>query len=340
MKVRSRWIVGLVLAGMLAGGHAGASTLEAVKKRGNVRCGVNGQLPGFSLRDAQGKFSGLDVDVCRAVAAAVLGDADRVEFMPQETSKRFEALRAGKVDLVAHNATWTLERDFGNGLNFVAVDYYDGQGFLVRRSRGLRSALELDQSKVCVQKGSTSEMNLEDYFMVHRMRYRAVPCNSPGEAVEAYEAGRCDVMTSDQSQLYALRTTLKEPEASQVLPEVISKEPLGPYVREGDDAWMDVVRWSLLIMINAEEMGVSSGNVDRVRAGARNPDIRRLLGLEGYVGARLGLREDWCYQIIKQVGNYDEVFRRNVGADSPLKILRGLNALWRDGGILYAPPVR
>jgi general L-amino acid transport system substrate-binding protein len=335
-----RLITGAVLATSMLVGAAGASTLEDVKVKGYLQCGVSSGLPGFSMPEEKGCWTGLDVDMCRAVAAAVFGDADKVRYTPLNAENRLEALRSGKIDLLASNATWTLGRDASMGLHCAGVNYYDGQGFMVKKKLGVRSALELNGAKVCVQQGTTSEMNLRDYFMMHRMEYKSVTSKTPKASVDAYEQGQCDVLTSDQAQLYALRSKLKNPEASKVLPEVISKEPLGPYVREGDDNWFNIVRWSLFVMINAEEMGITSLNVDHVKETAKAPHIRRLLGLEDGAGKGLGLDKDWSYRIIKLVGNYGESFERNLGFHSPLKIKRGLNAPWKDGGILYAPPVR
>jgi len=340
VKGSLRGVALVITACMALTGYAGATTLEDIRQRGVVQCGVNTGLPGFSQRDSAGQWHGLDVDVCRAVAAAVFGDAGKVHYFPLTMESRLEALRSGKIDLLANNTTWTMTRDTSLGLGFTGINYYDGQGFMTNKKLGLRSTLELDDATICVVKGTTSILNLKDYFSMHRMGYRHVPCQTPQSSLEAYEAGQCSVITSDQSQLYALRSQMKEPETSVVLPEVISKEPLGPVVRDGDQAWFDIVRWSLFIMINAEELGVSSLNVDRVRKNASRPDIRRLLGLEGECGEKMGLSRDWSYNIIKQVGNYGESFDRNVGLQSPLKIKRGLNALWRDGGLLYAPPVR
>jgi len=340
MKWLCRLVIGILLVASTSGCSEGASTLEEVKKKGYVQCGVSTGLPGFSMPDEKGDWTGLDVDMCRAVAAAVFGDADKVRYTPVNAENRLEALRSGKIDLLASNATWTLGRDTAMGIHCAGVNYSDGQGFMVKEELGVRSALELNGAKVCVQQGTTSEMNLRDYFTMHRMEYRCVTSKTPKASVGAYEQGQCDVLTSDQAQLYALRSKLKNPEASKVLPEVISKEPLGPYVREGDDNWFNIVRWSLFVMINAEEMGITSLNVDHVKETAKAPHIRRLLGLEDGAGKGLGLDKDWSYRIINLVGNYGESFERNLGIHSPLKIKRGLNAPWKDGGILYAPPVR
>lgn len=315
------------------------STLQNVQKKGYVQCGVSAGLPGFSNPDAQGHWQGLDVDVCRAVAAAVLGDASKVKYTPLTAKERFTALQSGEIDMLSRNTTWTLSRDASLGVNFAGVNYYDGQGFLVSKNLGVKSAKELDGAAVCVQSGTTTELNLADYFRSHNMKYTPVVFDTSDQSVKGFEAGRCDVLTSDQSQLYALRIKLSKPENAIVLPEVISKEPLGPVVRQGDDAWFNVVKWSLFAMLDAEELGVSSKNVDEMLK-SNNPSVKRLLGVDTNMGKMLGVSNKWAYNIIKQVGNYAEAFKRDVGEDSPLKIKRGLNALWTDGGIQYAPPVR
>ena len=280
------------------------------------------------------------VDVCRAVAAAVLGDASKVKYVSLTAKERFTALQSGEVDLLSRNTTWTLTRDGSLGLTFAGVNYYDGQGFLVNKSLGVKSAKELDGAAVCIQSGTTTELNLADYFRANgAMKYTPVVFDTSDQTVKGFEAGRCDVLTSDQSQLYSLKIKLTKPEDAVVLPEVISKEPLGPAVRQGDEQWFKVVRWSLYAMLNAEEAGVTSANVDEMLK-STNPDIRRLLGLEEPKGAVLGLDDKWAYNIVKQVGNYGESFDRNVGAGSPLKIDRGINALWNKGGLMYAPPIR
>jgi general L-amino acid transport system substrate-binding protein len=317
---------------------AGA-TLDAVKQRGFVQCGVNTGLPGFSNADEKGNWTGLDVDVCRAVAAAIFGGADKVRFTPLTAKERLTAVQSGEVDLLSRNTTWTLTRDTSLGIHFTGVTYYDGQGFMVSKALGVSSARELDGAAVCILAGTTTELNLADYFRTHGMTYDPVVFDTADQTARGFEAGRCDVLTSDQSQLYGLRIKLAEPDKAMVLPEVISKEPLGPAVRQGDDDWFNIVRWTLYALINAEELGVTSGNVDEMKSSS-NPEVRRLLGLEGIKGSGLGLPDDWAYQIIKQVGNYGEIFERNVGAGSPLKIERGLNALWKDGGLQYAPPIR
>ncbi|MGY0217297.1 amino acid ABC transporter substrate-binding protein [Endozoicomonadaceae bacterium StTr2] len=316
-----------------------ASTLESVQERGYLQCGVNTGLPGFSSPDDKGNWQGMDVDTCRAVAAATLGDADKVKFIPLTAKERFTALQSGEIDVLSRNTTWTLTRDSSLGLNFAGVNYYDGQGFLVSKNLGVKSALELDGATVCIQAGTTSELNLADYFRQHKMEYQPVVFDTSDQTISGFEAGRCDMLTSDQSQLYALRIKLKKPDSAMVLPEVISKEPLGPVVRQGDDQWFNIVKWSLFAQLNAEEMGLTSANIDSQKK-SDNPAVGRFIGKEGIKGKGLGLADDWAYQIVKQVGNYGEIFERNVGEGSPLKIARGINALWNQGGIQYAPPIR
>jgi general L-amino acid transport system substrate-binding protein len=319
--------------------QAGA-TLDAVKSKGFIQCGVSTGLAGFSNPDDAGNWSGLDVDVCRAIAAALFGDAEAVKYTPLTAKERFTALQSGEVDVLSRNTTWTLARDSTLGLDFTGVTYYDGQGFMVPKSLGVKSALELDGASVCVQTGTTTELNLADYFRANNMSFSPVVYERPEETATAYEQGRCDALTTDQSGLYAQRIGLATPDDHIVLPEVISKEPLGPAVRHGDNEWGDVVRWTLYAMLEAEELGVSSENVDDLKANSTNPNVRRLLGVEGDMGQGVGVPNDWGYQVVKQVGNYGEMFERNVGMGTPLKIERGLNALWTNGGLQYAMPVR
>ncbi|MCG8427134.1 MAG: amino acid ABC transporter substrate-binding protein [Chromatiales bacterium] len=319
--------------------YAGAR-VDAVKAKGFVQCGVSTGLPGFSSADDKGNWTGIDVDACRAVAAAVFGDANKVKFSPLTAKERFTALQSGEVDMLARNTTWTLTRDTSLGINFTSPNYYDGQGFLVSKDLGVKSALELDGASFCIQAGTTTELNLADYFRANKMSYTPITFDKSDETVKAFEAGRCDALTSDQSQLYALRIQLKNPGSAMVLPEVISKEPLGPVVAQGDDEWFNIVRWSLFAQLNAEELGVTSANIDKMKSNSKDPNIRRLIGLEGIKGKGLGLKDDWAYNVVKQVGNYSEMFERNVGMGSPLKISRGLNALWNAGGVQYAPPIR
>ena len=316
-----------------------AGTLDDVRGKGFVQCGVSQGLAGFSNPDEQGNWTGLDVDVCRAVAAAVLGDAGKVKFTPLSAKERFTALQSGEVDVLSRNTTWTLVRDSALGLNFAGVNYYDGQGFMVRKDLGVKSALELDGASVCVNIGTTTELNLSDYFRANSMKFNPVVFEKADEVVAAYDSGRCDVYTTDQSGLAAQRIKLKEPNAHMILPEVISKEPLGPVVRHGDDKWLDTVKWTLYAMVEAEELGVTSKNVDQMK-GSNSPNVRRLLGIEGDGGKNLGLSVDWAYRIVKQVGNYGESFERHVGVKTSLGLERGQNALWKDGGLQYAMPVR
>jgi len=316
-----------------------AITLQVVQKRGELLCGVSTGIPGFSNPDKNGNWTGFDVDMCRAVAAATLGDASKITLIPLTAKERLTALQAGEVDMLSSNATWTMTRDTALGLHFAGINYYDGQGFMTLKSLGIKSALELNGAAICVQSGTTTALNLADYFKENKMEYKPISFDTSDQTIRAFRGGRCDVLTSDQSHLYALRVKLVNPEDAVILPEVISKEPLGPVVRQGDDAWFNIVKWTLFAMINAEENGVNAGNVDEMLE-STNPDVLRLLGVEGIKGKGLGLEDDWAYQIVKQVGNYGEVFERNVGQGSPLKIDRGLNALWNRGGIQYAPPVR
>ena len=319
---------------------ANAATLQEVEQRGHVRCGVNPHLPGFASQDTKGKWSGLDVDICRAVAAAVFDDPDKVKYRPIPPAQRFDALLNGEIDILSRTTTWTLTRDTKDAVNFTGVNYFDGQGFLVHKDLGVRTALGLGGARICAVEATTSIKNLNDYFVLHRMQYKLKTFPGSDEAIAAYQNKQCDVFTSDQSGLYSILTELKDRRNSRVLPEVISKEPLGSAVREGDDQWADIVRWSLFIMINAEELGITSENVDNVREVSRTPAIRRMLGLQGDIGSGMGLGRNWAYNIIRHVGNYAESFDRNVGSGSELKMKRGLNANWRNGGILYAPPVR
>ncbi|KAA8998613.1 amino acid ABC transporter substrate-binding protein [Affinibrenneria salicis] len=330
---------GISLCAALNQAHAG-TTLDAIQKKGFIQCGISDGLPGFSYADASGKYSGIDVDVCRGVAAAVFGDANKVKYTPLTAKERFTALQSGEVDLLSRNTTWTSSRDGGMGMLFTGVTYYDGIGFLAHNKAGLKSATELDGATVCIQAGTDTELNVADYFKTHNMKYTPVTFDRSDESAKALESGRCDTLASDQSQLYALRIKLNNPAEYLVLPEVISKEPLGPVVRRGDEEWFTIVRWSLFAMLNAEEMGITSQNVDEMAAKPTTPDMAHLLGKAGSYGKDLKLPSDWAYKIIKQVGNYGEVFERNVGMGSELKIKRGLNELWNKGGIQYAPSVR
>jgi len=336
-----------VLKGLLAAAAvtvistaAMAGTLDDVRSKGFVQCGVSQGLPGFSNPDQQGNWTGIDVDVCRAVAAAALGDASKVKFTPLSAKERFTALQSGEVDMLSRNTTWTLVRDTALGLNFAGVNYYDGQGFMVRKDLGIKSAMELEGASVCVNIGTTTELNLSDFFRANGMKFNPVVFEKADEVVAAYDAGRCDVYTTDQSGLAAQRIKLADPAAHVILPEIISKEPLGPVVRHGDDQWFDMVKWSLYAMLEAEEDGVTSKNVDDMKANSENPNVRRLLGVEGDMGKNLGADNDWAYNIVKQVGNYGESFDRSVGPNTALGLERGQNALWKDGGLQYAMPIR
>lgn len=328
-----------LLAALVLSHPAASQTLDKAKARGSVNCGVNPNLLGFSTRDASGNWSGFDIDFCRAVAAAIFDDPGKVQFVPLGTADRLQALQADKIDVLSRNTTWTFSREASLKLNFAAVTYYDGQGFLVRRSRNVISALELDGSSVCVQKGTTSELNFADYFRANNIKYQVVAQPDADQAVKAYDEGTCSVLTSDTSQLFAERLRLKEPNEHLVLPDIISKEPLGPYVRFGDDQWLGIVKWIHYAMINAEELGVSSQTIgDALKSD--KPDVKRLVGTEENYGQQLGLTKDWAVRIIRHVGNYAEVFERNVGSGSKLAIPRGINSLWTNGGIQYAPPIR
>jgi general L-amino acid transport system substrate-binding protein len=318
---------------------ATAQTLKTVTDRGMLSCGVSQGLPGFSLPDDKGNWTGLDVDICRAIAAAIFNDPAKVKFIPLSAKDRFTALQSGEIDLLSRNTTWTLSRDTSLGANFTGVTYYDGQGFLVKKSLKVNSALELNSASVCVQTGTTNEQNLADYFKGNNMKYEVIAFGSADETIKAYESGRCDVFTADVSQLFAERLKLSNPADHSVLPEVISKEPLGPMVRHGDDQWFDLVKWVLFAMIDAEELGVTQKNVDEM-AKSDKPEFKRAFGTDGNLGEQLGLTKDWVSRIVKAVGNYGESFDRNVGAGSKLGIARGLNQLWTKGGIQYAPPIR
>ncbi len=316
-----------------------AGTLDDVKKKGFIQCGVSQGLPGFSNPDSSGNWTGIDVDVCRAVAAATLGDASKVKYSPLSNKERFTALQSGEIDMLSRNTTWTATRDSVLGLNFAGVNYYDGQGFMVRKSLGVKSAMELAGAAVCTSLGTTTELNVADFFRANNMEYKLVAFEKADEVVAAYDAGRCDVYTTDQSGLAAQRLKLSSPNDHTVLPEVISKEPLGPVVRHGDDQWFDIVKWTLFAMQESEEMGINSGNADAMKS-SDNPGIKRMMGTEGDVGKNLGLGSDWAYNIVKQVGNYGESFEAHVGPNTPLQLPRGVNNLWNNGGLMYPMPVR
>ncbi|HSH41784.1 MAG TPA: amino acid ABC transporter substrate-binding protein [Arenicellales bacterium] len=332
---------GLLALAVLAvpGTAAAQATLDTVKERGELICGVNSGLPGFSQPDADGRWQGLDVDFCRGVAAAIFDDPNAVQFVPLTAKERFTALQSGEIDVLSRNTTWTLTRDASLGVNFAGTTYYDGQGFLVKTDLGVDSAEQLGGATVCVLAGTTTELNLADYFRENDMEYNPLVLDKSDQTISAFNEGRCDVLTSDQSQLNALRTKLPDPSSAKVLPEVISKEPLGPAVRQGDDQWYDIIKWTLFTLLNAEELGVHSGNVEEMKQ-SDDPSIQRMLGTSGDMGEKLGLPADFGARIVSHVGNYAEIYRRNVGADSPLELERGVNALWTDGGLMYAPPIR
>ena len=326
-----------IAAGAMAiTGLASAATLDDVRTKGYVQCGVSQGLPGFSNADDNGNWTGIDVDLCRAVAAAIFGDGDKVRFTPLSAKQRFTALSSGEIDILSRNTTWTMTRDTQLGLNFAGVNYYDGQGMMVPSGLGVKSAMELDGANICTNTGTTTELNITDFFRSNKMSFNLVAFEKADEVVAAYDAGRCDVYTTDRSALAAQRTKLTDPNAHKVLPEIISKEPLGPVVRQGDDQWFNIVRWTLNALINAEELGVTQSNVQSMK-NSDNPAIKRLLGTEGNFGEELGLENDWAANAIKAVGNYGESYEKTV---APLGLARGVNALWSAGGIMYAPPVR
>jgi general L-amino acid transport system substrate-binding protein len=334
-------LTALTLLALLVAGSppVRAQTLKAVQERGTLNCGVGQGLLGFSSQDDKNNWTGLDVDICRAVAVAILGDAAKVTFTPLDAASRFDALQSGKIDILSRNSTWTMSRETSLGLMFAGVAYYDGQGFLVRRESGVDTALQLGGKTVCAQTGTTSELNLADYFRANEMPLKILQVGTAEESRKAYDERKCDVLTSDVSQLYAERLKLAAPDSHVILPEVISKEPLGPAVRQGDDQWFNLVKWTLYALINAEELGVKSATIDEAMK-SPDPNIRRLVGTEGEFGQQLGLANDWAARAVRAMGNYGEIYERNVGTQSRLSIPRGLNALWTKGGIQYAPPVR
>ncbi|WP_010137515.1 amino acid ABC transporter substrate-binding protein [Oceanicola sp. S124] len=337
---KSVFLGALTVAG-LAAGVAGAATLDDVKARGKLNCGVTTGLVGFAAPDANGEWEGFDVGVCRAVAAAVLGDPTAVEFVPTTGKTRFTALASGEIDILPRNTTWTFSRDVDLKFTFIGVNYYDGQGFMVPKELGVSSAKELDGATVCIQTGTTTELNLADFFRVNNITYEPVPIETNAEAQQQFLAGACDVYTTDASGLAATRATFENPGDYAVLPEIISKEPLGPLVRHGDDEWADIARWTLNALIAAEEYGVTSANVDELAsAPTDNPEINRLLGTEGELGAMFGLEPTWAVAAIKAGGNYGELFEKNIGENTPIGLARGLNAQYTDGGLLYTPPFR
>lgn len=323
-----------------ATGSLHAATLDGVKSRGMLNCGVNPNLQGFAAKAEDGTWAGFDVDFCRALAAATLGDAAKVAFVPLSAQERFDAVASGKVDVLARNTTWTMERETKLPLRFPGISYHDGQGFIVKRLLGVTSALNLSGAAICFQTGTTNELNVEDFFREKEMVFQPVRFDKLDELIKAFDEGKCDTFTTDVSFLYAVRLRLAKPDDAMVLQDVISKEPLGPVIRQGDDQWFNIVRWTLFALVNAEEMGVTAAGADQLKATSKRSDIRRLLGAEGTFGPDMGLDADWAVRAIKATGNYGEIFERNLGEQTPLQISRGINALWNAGGLLYAPPVR
>jgi len=340
VEMKNSVFFGAMTAAGLAAGAAAAGTLDDVKERGKLNCGVTTGLIGFAAPDANGEWKGFDVSVCRAVAAAALGDATAVEFVPTTGKTRFTALASGEIDMLARNTTWTFSRDVDLKFDFVGVNYYDGQGFMVPKELGVSSAKELDGATVCIQTGTTTELNLADFFRSNNISYEPVPIETNAEAQQQYLAGACDVYTTDASGLAATRAAFENPGDHVLLPEIISKEPLGPLVRHGDNDWGDVVRWTLNALITAEELGVTSANVGEMASAGNNPEVSRLLGSEGSLGAMLGLDADAFKRAIETQGNYGEIFAKNIGEDTPIGLARGLNAQWTEGGLLYSPPFR
>ena len=344
MPLSRRILVPLVVATALALGLAtpvfAGKTLDAVKARGEVICGVNTSAPGFSSTDGKGRWQGLDVDMCRAVAAAVLGSGEKVKFVPLNSQQRFAALQSGEIDILSRNTTWTLTRDASLGVVFTGINYFDGQGFMVPKKLKIESAKKMNGATVCVQAGTTSEKNVADYFGAHGMKYKSVVFDTAEAITSAFFAGRCQVYTTDMSDLAGARTKAPKADDYVILPEVISKEPLGPSVRRGDDEWFEIVRWTLFAMLEAEENGLTQANVDAQKASSKDPSVQRFLGVSEDTGKLLGLDKEWAYRIVKQVGNYGESFERNLGPKTPIGLPRGVNNLWTKGGLMYAPPIR
>ena len=338
--MKKSYILGALTVATLSAGAAAAGTLDDVKARDKLQCGVNTGLVGFASPDANGEWQGFDVAVCRAIAAAVLGDSSKVEFISTTGKTRFTALASGEIDVLARNTTWTFSRDVDLKFEFTGVNYYDGQGFMVPKDLGVSSAKELDGATVCIQTGTTTELNLADFFRANNISYEPVPIETDSEAQQQYLAGACDTYTTDASGLAATRATFDDPSAHVVLPEIVSKEPLGPLVRHGDAEWGDIVRWTLNALIAAEELGVTSTNIAELASGTGNPEVNRLLGTEGTLGEMLGLDAEWAKRAIMVSGNYGEIFAKNIGVDTPIGLARGLNAQWTEGGLLYAPPFR
>lgn len=339
MKIIASALLACVMSAVTMPALAQTTTLTTVKGRGELICGVSPGLAGFGIPDAKGEWAGLDVDLCRAISAAVFNDSRKVKFIPLSSKDRFTALQSGEVDVLSRTSTWTMARDTTLGLTFAGVNYYDGQAFLVQKKLGIDTARKLDGASICMQQGTTTELNVADYFRKNKIKHEPVTFDKGDEAIKAFESGRCDALTDDASALYALKLKLVKPDDAVVLPELISKEPLGPVVRSSDLQWFNLVKWTHAAMLNAEELGVTKANVDEM-AKSDNPEIRRLLGVEGKFGEGIGVTNDWVYRIIKLVGNYGEAFDRSVGKDSELKIARGKNALWTEGGLQYAPPIR
>jgi len=340
VKMNKSVLFGAMTVASLAAGAAAAGTLEDVQARGKLNCGVTTGLVGFAAPDANGEWKGFDVAVCRAVAAAVLGDGNAVEFVPTTGKTRFTALASGEIDMLARNTTWTLSRDVDLKFTFVGVNYYDGQGFMAPKELGVASAKDLDGATVCIQTGTTTELNLADFFRANNISYEPVPIETNAEAQQQYLAGACDVFTTDASGLAATRATFENPGDHVLLPEIVSKEPLGPLVRHGDNEWGDIVRWTLNALITAEELGVTSANIGELSAGTNNPEVNRLLGTEGELGGMLGLDAAWAKNAIMAGGNYGEIFEKNIGENTPIGLARGLNAMWTEGGLIYSPPFR
>lgn len=339
MKIALAALLACAATALAPAANAQTPLLTTVKNRGHLICGVSPGLAGFGLPDAQGQWAGLDVDLCRGIAAAIFDDPMKVKFTPLSSKDRFTALQSGEVDLLSRTSTWTMARDTSLGLSFAGVNYYDGQAFLVKKTLGVDSALKLNGASICLQQGTTTELNVADYFRKNGIKYEPVTFDKGDEAITAFQSGRCDALTDDSSALYALRLKLVKPDEAVVLPEIISKEPLGPVVRSSDMPWFNLVKWVHFAMLNAEELGVTQANVEQQKS-STNPEIRRLLGTEGKFGEAIGLTPDWAYRVVRHVGNYGEAFERNVGAGSVLKIARGKNDLWTKGGLQYAPPIR
>jgi len=335
-----RTFVLAVAAALLVASSAQAATLDDVKSRGVLRCGVGVGVPGFTFPDSQGVYRGFDIDFCHAIAAAVLGDASKVQTLPIEPRDVFPRLTTGAVDVLTHRLTWTYNRDNGGGVEFIGTYFYDGQGFIVPKSLNVTHLAQLKGANICVSQATTTELNIADYFKAHQMQYQIVTFNGPDVAREAYNQGRCDSFSNDRSALAANRLILTKPDDHLVLPEMISKEPIGPVVRQGDQQWSHVVKWVLYATISAEELGLTQANVEDMRQNSQNPEVKRLLGVGDDLGQKMGLSKDWAFDAIKQVGNYGEIFERNVGTKSPLGLARGTNALWKDGGLMFAPPFR